>query len=62
MEIDNIYELNKIIEIAIEYGRGDTYVEVLFDAMDDYLNVIGANNDYSVEESGKYIPQFSKNM
>ncbi len=60
MELENLYEFNRIIELAIEYGRGDAYVEVLLDAMDDFLNAIEASDDYTVDD-GDNIPQFIKN-
>ena len=62
MENENLYKLNRIIKLAVEYGREEVYIEMLYDAMEDFLNLICTNNDYIVEESYNRIPQFERDV
>lgn len=60
MNFDYLDDLNRIIELAIKYGNNEIYIEILLDAMDDYLNILGADGEYIVDDGGKHIPQFCK--
>lgn len=60
MNFDYLDDLNRIIELAIKYGNNEIYIEILLDAMDDYLNILGADGEYIVDDDGKHIPQFCK--
>lgn len=58
----DVDELNRIIELSVKYGRKDVYKEMLYDAMYDYLETICANDEYTVEDCERDIPQFVCNI
>ena len=60
MNFDYLDDLNRIIELAIKYGNNEIYIEILLDAMDDFLNILGADGEYIVDNDGKHIPQVCK--
>lgn len=60
--MDDIYELNRIVELSVKYGREEVYKEILYDAMYDYLEAINANDEYIVEDCERDIPQFVCNL
>lgn len=59
--MDEIYELNRVIELAVKYGREEIYKEMLYDAMYEYLEAINAVDEYVVESGEGNIPQFDYN-
>ncbi len=59
--MDEIYELNRVIKLAVEYGREEIYKEMLYDAMYEYLEAINATDEYVVESGERNIPQFDYN-
>ena len=56
-----INEINKIIEACIEYGREETSIDVVYDAMEDLLYKSNSDYEFCVDEFGGYLPQFTIN-
>lgn len=57
-----IDEINKVIQVCVEYGRKETTIEIVFDTMDNLLHKMNADYEYSVDEFSDYIPQFTSEI